>query len=304
MENSINERIKRISNFFFDGNISAMARITLIKQPTLRDIIGERGSAPSFETIRGLVDCATLNINPDWLIRGEGEMQNCTPEDKIQRLRQVMTALDIDNAQLSEKIDITEKNIERVLSGELPIGPNMYSRLDAIGINLGWFLRLEGSMFKDDISVQILNESKAVEKVIEEQGVPLYDVSAAANLRTLFDNKNQNILGKISIPDMPKCDGAVYVTGDSMYPLLKSGDIIVYKEVRDFSSVIFGEMYLVSFEIDGDEYLTVKYVNSTDQDGYIKLVSYNTHHDPKDVPLNSVRAMALVKLSIRKNTMI
>ena len=103
---------------------------------------------------------------------------------------------------------------------------------------------------------------------------------------------------------MPKCDGAVYVTGDSMYPLLKSGDIVVYKELYDFNNVIFGEMYLVSFDLEGDEYLAVKYVNRSDKEGYIKLVSYNSHHDPKDIPLNCIRAMALVKLSIRKNTMV
>lgn len=53
---------------------------------------------------------------------------------------------------------------------------------------------------------------------------------------------------------MPRCDGAVYVTGDSMYPLLKSGDIIVYKELHDFQEVIYGEMYLVSFDLDGDDF--------------------------------------------------
>lgn len=109
-------------------------------------------------------------------------------------------------------------------------------------------------MIKSNPNIQILNEPKTKEKKLTEQEVLLYDVSAAANLKTLFDNKRQNILGKISIPDMPRCDGAVYVTGDSMYPLLKSGDIIVYKELHDFQEVIYGEMYLVSFDLDGDDF--------------------------------------------------
>ena len=171
-------------------------------------------------------------------------------------------------------------------------------------MSIDWLFRDEGEMIKSDTHIQIINEPKAIEKKLTEQDVYLYDVSAAANLRMLFDNKQQNILGKISIPDMPKCDGAIYVTGDSMYPLLKSGDIVVYKELHDFNNVIFGEMYLVSFDLEGDEYLAVKYVNRSDKEGYIKLVSYNSHHDPKDIPLNCIRAMALVKLSIRKNTMV
>lgn len=146
---------------------------------------------------------------------------------------------------------------------------------------------------------------KYVEKIEEECKITLYDVEAAANLKTLFDKKDQNILGQINIPNIPKCDGAVYVKGDSMYPLLKSGDIVAYKEVPlEMSHIFFGEMYLVSIDLDGDEYLTVKYVQHSEKgEDWIKLVSYNQNHQPKDFPLSSVRAMALVKLSIRMNTM-
>ena len=37
-----------------------------------------------------------------------------------------------------------------------------------------------------------------------------------------------------------------------MYPILKSGDIIGYKEISSFDNVIYGEIYLVSFMIDGE----------------------------------------------------
>ena len=73
--------------------------------------------------------------------------------------------------------------------------------------------------------------------------------------------------------------------------------------MNSFSNVIYGEMYLVSFDIDGDEYLAVKYVNRSEQEGCIKLVSYNPHHEPMDVPFTSIQAMAIVKFSIRKNLM-
>ena len=57
-------------------------------------------------------------------------------------------------------------------------------------------------------------------------------------------------------------------------------------------------------DIEGEEYLTVKYINQSERGcEWIKLVSYNQHHQPKDFPLSSVRALALVKLSIRMNTM-
>ena len=104
-------------------------------------------------------------------------------------------------------------------------------------------------------------------------------------------------------PSIPLCDGAVYISGDSMYPILKSGDIVGFKEINSFSNLIYGEMYLVSFTIEGDEYLAVKYVNRSEKEGYLKLVSYNAHHDPMDIPFSTINAMAIVKFSIRRHMM-
>ena len=116
-------------------------------------------------------------------------------------------------------------------------------------------------------------------------------------------HRNQYVVGKIVIPNMSSCDGAVYVSGDSMYPLLKSGDIIGFKEISDFQHLIYGEMYLVSFCLDGNDYLVVKYVNRSEVSGCIQLVSYNPHHQPMDLPIENIQAMAIVKFSIRKNMM-
>lgn len=150
--------------------------------------------------------------------------------------------------------------------------------------------------------VEILHNPKTRE-AMDDRTVTLYDITAAANLKTLFTNKSQYALGRILIPNVSACDGAIYVNGDSMYPLLKSGDIIGYKEINNFNNVIYGEIYLVSFLLDGDEYLVVKYVNRSDKEGHLKLVSYNTHHEPLDIPFTSINALAIVKFSIRRHLM-
>lgn len=173
--------------------------------------------------------------------------------------------------------------------------------------NLDWLLSGEGEMLSEEsrLDIKPIYQPKYTEKVEEQTSINLYDIEAAANLSHLFNNKDQNILGQISIPNIPSCDGAVYVRGDSMYPLLKSGDIVAYKIVpNEMQYLIYGEMYLISIDMMGDEYLTVKYIQQSDKGKeWVKLVSYNTHHQPKDFPLSSVRAMALIKFSIRMNTM-
>lgn len=143
------------------------------------------------------------------------------------------------------------------------------------------------------------------DKSIEVQQIPLFDIEAVAGLVPLFQDRTmQTPLDYISIPRLPKCDGAVYVTGDSMYPLLKSGDIVLYKEVSDIKNEIFwGEMYLLSMDMSGEEYITVKYIQKSEQSGFVRLVSQNKHHQDKDVEMTKIKALALVKASIRVNSM-
>lgn len=164
---------------------------------------------------------------------------------------------------------------------------------------------------RENMGVDYINEKTNVYKLRtdknhEHQTIPLYNLEATAGLVDLFLNAgNQTPIDTISIPNLPKCDGAIFVTGDSMYPLLKSGDIICYKQIFDFNNEIFwGEMYLISVEVAEEEFVSVKYIQKSDKgDDYVKLVSQNQHHQPKDVLIEKVRALALVKASIRINSM-
>ena len=87
-----------------------------------------------------------------------------------------------------------------------------------------------------------------------------------------------------------------------MYPLLKSGDIVLYKQLKDIGDIFWGDMYLLSIDIDGEEYITVKYIQKSEREGYVKLVSQNPHHANKEVAVDRIRALALVKASIRMNS--
>jgi hypothetical protein len=176
-------------------------------------------------------------------------------------------------------------------------------------LNIEWLLAGKGFMLKEENS--ILNPTSVynlkTDHDLKEQRIPLYDQEATAGIIELFRNKNgkSKPIDFISIPNLPKCDGAIYVTGDSMYPLLKSGDIIMYKELENsINNIFFGEMYLVSIDLDGSEFVTVKWIHKSDKgDDFIKIVSQNSHHQPKDIHLSSVKAMALIKASIRINSM-
>ncbi len=172
--------------------------------------------------------------------------------------------------------------------------------------NTEWLLTGEGEMLKNEARQLEPNQTFSLytDSAVDSQEIPLYDLAASAGLQSLFfDSAHQIPIDTIKIPNVPRCDGAVYVTGDSMYPLLKAGDIILYKQVSDVRNFIFwGEIYLISFDYDDDEFISVKFVQKSEIKDHIKLVSHNSHHDPVDIHLSCIRAMALVKASIRFNT--
>lgn len=202
-------------------------------------------------------------------------------------------------------------SISKAVKEGKSIGSNVLENILNIytDLNAAWLLTGQGEMFASDEEL-LLNKSVETynlksDNAIEIQQIPLYDIEAVAGLVPLFkDSKIQEPIDHISIPHLPKCDGAVYVTGDSMYPLLKSGDIVLYKEINDIKNEIFwGEMYLLSIDMSEEEYITVKYIQKSEMNGFVKLVSQNKHHQDKDVELSKIKALALVKASIRINAM-
>lgn len=48
-----------------------MARSISVSQSTLRDIIGSKQSKPSFDTLKAIVECTTIEVSASWLIRGK-----------------------------------------------------------------------------------------------------------------------------------------------------------------------------------------------------------------------------------------
>ncbi|MES2238898.1 MAG: S24 family peptidase [Bacteroidota bacterium] len=196
----------------------------------------------------------------------------------------------------------------------------IYSK--CVNINCEFLLSGLGSVFNNsnkdqdtnsNTDIDIINEPSTkifklkTDLIQEKQLVPLYDIQATASTVSLFrDSSNEKPVDHISIPNLPKCDGAVYVSGDSMYPLLKSGDIIMYKKLEpSINNIFWGEMYMVSLVNDnGDDFVMVKWLHKSDKgDEFVKLVSENRHHQPKDFHLNNIKGLALIKASVRINSM-
>lgn len=212
-------------------------------------------------------------------------------------------------SEFARMIGVSPQAINTWISRDTFDIETIYSK--CVNISPEWLLTGKGPMLKSEreepqVEVKPIHHPRSTEKKEETQVVYLYDFEASAGLRALFDNNRQNIIDTIKIPNLPKCDGAIHIVGDSMYPLLKSGDIILYKQMPlDINNLPYGEMYLLSYDIDGDDYIVVKYIRKSEQgEPFVTLGSENPAHAPRDIDFRRITALALVKASVRINCMI
>lgn len=172
-------------------------------------------------------------------------------------------------------------------------------------LNIGWLLTGEGEMIIPSTSVEPQQTFQLrTDRTIPVQEIPLYDFDAAAGLVAIFNEMHADPVDYLRIPNLPAVDGAIFVRGDSMSPLLKSGDIVMYKKKElSINSILWGEIYLLSFQTDGDSYTAVKYIRKSETPGMVCLASFNPSFAPKDIPMSAITALALVKASLTFHTM-
>jgi phage repressor protein C with HTH and peptisase S24 domain len=242
----------------------------------------------------------------------------------IDRVFQYIDFNGINKSELERKTGISNGYLAKQLQRKADIGESILINILEYcpDINPEWLLLGRGEMLKQNVEysqeegndlkhtynnsqiTKMHKPTKYMEKILKSQEITLYDIRAAANLKTLFIEKNQNILGKIRLPNISKCDGAMHIIGDSMEPYLKAGDIICYKEIYDTKNIIWGEMYLVAMDVEGDEYLTVKYITPSDKgEDWVCLKSHNSLYSPQDFELRNINAIAIIKASIKIHTM-
>ena len=269
----ISERIsKLIDALGIKPNAFALA-LGYNRSQTIYDIVKGK-SAPSFDFFNKLAMSEYSEIlNMDWVLTGRGEiLLSKTPEKPYKENVGKFVGENVGFPKLRKSHT----------NPEYPTGEESFEKNVA------------------DVVVDKVFKLRT-DRLIDRQQIPIYDMEAVAGLVPLFaDQYSQSIVEVMETTLIPKCDGGLRIVGDSMYPLLKSGDIVFYKQVHDIMhSIIWGEMYLISFDIDGDEYVSVKYLQKSDTPDHIVLVSYNEHHKPMEIHINRIRALAFIKASLR-----
>lgn len=219
-----------------------------------------------------------------------------------ERLRLIRKELGLTQEALAQKLGIGKSALSMIETGRASLSErNKNIIVQELNVNPEWLETGQGQMFFEQRPEAVF--TNRTDRRLPTQSVPLYNIEGTAGwCRFSWDRESVRPVDYIHIPNLPRCDGAIYVVGDSMYPLLKSGDIVLYKQVSRHREHLLGGHVPALDRYRRREYVTVKYIQKSENEGCVKLVSQNPHHADKEVPVERIRALAFVKASIRMNS--
>jgi len=179
---------------------------------------------------------------------------------------------------------------------DLKKGKSLYSRdfldllLDKFPINQDYVINGNGPMLKEKTTVE---EPGSKEPKVVYRGKPIhyYDLDASAGPIEMFDNGYEGDSVDLVLPGFSDCDIALNVWGDSMDPVLKSGEIVMCKKWRE-SFIEHGNIYLI---VTKNNHRMIKYLQPGTTEEFWKCISANDFYSPFEIEKNSIHRLYIVK---------
>jgi transcriptional regulator with XRE-family HTH domain len=237
------------------------------------------------------------------------------------RLKQIRSRLGLKQSDVARTLGCGAANIAMIETGKSALSErNKKALVQKFNLNPEWFS-------SDDVPMLAPTAEHAA--MVQRDGgarsasVPLFDIERIPDLASLFryTSDNEGRIGKkrgrpgrksneqhafeptgfISIPGLPRADGALRIAGGGMAPAIGSGDIVIYKQLDTPAEIIPGEMYLLSVNSPMGEYVAVRYLHRSEKEGFVVMSGENPGFADTEVALADITAIALVKASVRMN---
>lgn len=146
-------------------------------------------------------------------------------------------------------------------------------------INLTWLITGEGEMLNNGNTsiIEVPPKGKTIKY--------FYDVDVSMGNIEFLNDPSQKYK-EIIIPGYSDCKYAINAYGDSMHPLIKSGQIILLDDWRE-SFIAWGKIYLI---VTKGGFRAIKYLFPSENNDMVKCVSENKEQNPPfDVPKEDLK---------------
>lgn len=181
----------------------------------------------------------------------------------------------VTKGEVADKVGITQSYLSKVISDEKPMTDSLASALHK---HYGSLIKALGLKFKGVAKDRHITTRNHLREVGEsKKGIMVYESAPVqAGIKTVYHDEHQVPDYVLNIPQFRDCNYGTRASGDSMYPEIRNGDLIVCKELPLDARIIFGDIYVVHTK-DGIE--TIKYVqqfvDSDKSEPWVLLVPHN-----------------------------
>lgn len=165
-----------------------------------------------------------------------------------------------------------------------------------------WMIKFK-SQYGDEIDHYMVDEDSLDANAVNapepaEGTIRYYDLDASAGIIEMFDPGNTISYKDIVVPGFNDCEIALNVWGDSMIPVLKSGDIILLKEWTE-KFIEYGQIYLITTR---ENNRMIKYLQPGSSAETLSCVSANPFFHPVEVFINDILKLFIVKGHISRRS--
>ena len=212
-----------------------------------------------------------------------------------------MKELNYNQGEFAQKIDVDASNLSKYLNGRLPVSDALVNRIVVnLGVSKEWLEQGTDLPFAKLPNVPATTTLSAAQLAPSVQGTPVYDIDVTAGTmpraRMFTDDQ---IVGSINLPDvMSQNCRVVRVSGDSMSPVIRSGDYIAVRELTNFQQIFWGQIYVVLL----DDYRLVKYIRRHENPAMVILRSENRNYDDMEIRRADIRELMFVQHIIHLDT--
>lgn len=217
-----------------------------------------------------------------------------------ERLLDYIAYKGIDKATLERKSGLSNDAVNKM-------GDNTRtSTLDKISnaypdINIAWLKTGVGEMIQNqERNEKTISVNQTTVSTSKRNGALIYDIDATCGLSGRdIEFTDEKVIGSIDAPEINPDSKIIFATGDSMQPLIASGDRVVIRKIESWDYFNYGQVYLIIT----NEYRLIKRVrrHPKDSDNLILLRSENPNYDDIDLPKREIIHLFIVEniLSIK-----
>lgn len=168
-------------------------------------------------------------------------------------------------------------------------------------LNIIWLRTGIGEMLiSDERKEKIISVDQTAISETKRKGALIYDIDATCGIDGRdIDFADERVIGSIEAPEINPNSKIIFATGDSMTPLITSGDRIVVRKIESWDYFNYGQVYVII--TNGYRFIKRIRKHPTNPENFILLRSENKEYDDIDLPKQEIVHLFIVEniLSIK-----